>query len=70
MTRDEWLSAFATAIGRSVPTAAEIDELLELAGAAAHGSERQAAPISCWMAALAGLTPAQALDVARGIGDE
>jgi hypothetical protein len=67
MTRDEWLAAFASAAGVSLPTETEIDALLELAGVAAHASERTAAPITCWIAAVAGLTPADALRIAQSV---
>jgi Domain of unknown function (DUF6457) len=65
MTRDEWLAAFAAAAGTAKPSDDEIDALLELAGIAAHASERTAAPITCWLAATAGLTPREALALAR-----
>jgi hypothetical protein len=67
MTRDEWLASFASAAGVAAPSADDIDALLELAGAAAHASERTAAPITCWIAAIAGLTPTDALTLARSI---
>ena len=67
MTRDDWLEAFSEAAGASAPTADDIDALLELAGVAAHTSERTAAPISCWIAAVAGLAPADALRLAQSI---
>ena len=67
MTRDEWVVAYATAAGVPAPTAEEMDVLLELAGVAAHASERTAAPITCWLAAQAGLTPAQASELARSL---
>jgi hypothetical protein len=68
MTRDEWIAAFAAAAGTAAPSAEEIDALLELAGVAAHASERTAAPVACWLAATAGLTPGEALDLARSLG--
>ena len=34
---------------------------------AAHASERTAAPITCWIAATAGLTPARALALAESM---
>ena len=67
MTRDEWLKSLALEFGVEPPTLAEADALLDLAGEAAHASERQAAPLSCWLAARAGLDPFQALEVARRI---
>jgi hypothetical protein len=45
----------------------DIDALLQLAGVAAHASERTAAPITCWIAAMAGLTPARKLALAESI---
>jgi hypothetical protein len=67
MTTEEWIAAFAAAGGTTPPTAAERDALLELAGVAAHSSERTAAPITCWVAARAGLSPAEALALAATI---
>ena len=57
----DWLDRFADALGVPVPTEAEMLALLELAGTAAHASHRQAAPVACWLAARAGLTPAEGL---------
>jgi hypothetical protein len=65
LTRDEWLDAFAAAAGVAPPAEAEIESLLELGGVAAHMSERTAAPITCWIAATAGLQPSDALALAR-----
>jgi hypothetical protein len=70
MTRDEWLAAFAAAAGVPAPGEDEIEALLEAAGAAAHASERTAAPVTCWLAARAGLTPAEALALARSLAGE
>jgi hypothetical protein len=50
VTRDEWIAAFAREAGVSGPSVEEIRELLELAGTAAHASERTAAPLACWIA--------------------
>jgi hypothetical protein len=62
-----WLERFAATVGVPAPSVAEIDTLLSLAGTAAHASHRQAAPVACWLAARAGLTPAAALAVARSL---
>jgi C4-dicarboxylate transporter len=67
MTRDEWLAAFAAAAGVPAPAADEIEALLELAAVAAHASERTAAPVTCWIAAMAGLAPADALALAESL---
>jgi hypothetical protein len=56
-----WLARFAEALGRPAPTVAEIESLLALAGAAAHASHRQAAPVACYLAASAGVSPEDAL---------
>jgi hypothetical protein len=68
VTRDEWIAGFAEAAGIAAPTEDEVEALLELAGVAAHASERTAAPITCWLAAVAGLPPANALRVAESLG--
>ena len=69
MDRDEWLVQFAAEVGVSPPTAAEAEVLLNLAGVAARSSERTAAPITCWLAARAGLDPAAALAIANRLAD-
>ncbi len=69
-TAADWIAAYATRLGLDAPAPAEIEALLALAGVAAHASERQAAPISTWLAARAGLSPEQALAVARELAAE
>jgi hypothetical protein len=56
VTRDEWIAAFARRAGVQRPSVAETRELLELAGVAAHASERTAAPLACWVAGRSSLT--------------
>jgi Domain of unknown function (DUF6457) len=70
MTRDEWIDAYAAAAGVPPPSDADNEALLELAGIAAHASERTAAPITCSIAAVAGLTPADALRIAHTVRDD
>jgi hypothetical protein len=67
MTDRQWIDAFAAALGAEPPTDAAIEALLALAGEAAHASQRTAAPVACWLAAVAGRTPDDALAVARTI---
>jgi len=67
MTRDDWVEAFAAAAGIPTPAAEDVEALLELAGVAARASERTAAPITCWIAAVAGLRPSQALLLAESL---
>jgi hypothetical protein len=68
MTAEEWIAAYAEALGRPAPTQAEMDAVLALASTAAHASERRAAPIACWLAASAGLPLADAQALAERIG--
>jgi hypothetical protein len=65
----DWVVSFAAELGVPPPTDEEREQLLALAGIAAHASQRTSAPISCWLAARAGVTPAAALGVARRIVD-
>jgi len=68
MTADEWLRTFAEQLGASAPTPEEMDEILRLAGIAAHASERIAAPIACWLVGRAGTPLDEAIETADGIG--
>jgi len=70
MNAREWITAFAERLGVEPPTSQEWSTLLELSGVAAHASERVAAPVSCWVAARAGVDPEPALEVARELGDD
>ena len=69
ITGTEWIATFAERLGVDAPDAATVDMLLELAGVAAHGSERIAAPIACWLVGRTGADPAVALEVAQSISD-
>jgi hypothetical protein len=70
MNANEWLAAFAEKLGTTAPSTGEFKVLLDLAGEAAHSSERVAAPVACWVAAKAGVSPEQALEIARGLGGD
>lgn len=61
MTAKEWFTELAAILGVEPPTGDEVRDLLALAGEAAHSSERIAAPITCWLIARAGISPADAL---------
>ena len=61
MTAKDWFAGFAAILGVEPPTGDEVRDLLVLAGEAAHSSERIAAPITCWLIARAGISPAEAL---------
>ena len=61
----DWLQQFASELGTTAPDDDEIENLLALAGVAAHVSERKAAPISCYIAARAGVDLQDALAIAK-----
>jgi hypothetical protein len=66
----EWLNAYALRLGVDLPTEQEMATLLDLAGVAAHASERVAAPIACWLTARAGLEPEEAIRRAREVSGD
>ena len=70
MTAEEWIDAYARALGVTPPTSEEIDGILRLAALAAHASERRAAPVACWLAARAGLEPDAARTAASFVPDD
>ena len=65
MTGNEWIRAFAEQLGLEPLSEADVEALLDLAGVAAHASERLAAPLTCYLVGQAGATPAEALATAR-----
>jgi hypothetical protein len=70
MNANEWLGAFAERIGGTAPSTQDFKQILDLAGVAAHSSERVAAPAACWVAANAGVGLEVALRAARELEDE
>ena len=60
MEAEAWLAEFARKLGTAPLTDDEIASVLDLARVAAHQSERRAAPVACFLAARAGLSPADA----------
>jgi hypothetical protein len=60
-----WIAGFAARLGTEPPDEATVETLLELAGVAAHASERTAAPIACWLVGRAGRSAADALAIAE-----
>jgi len=67
MNATQWLAAYAEKLGLPAPTQAELEAVLDLAGEAAHASERIAAPVACWLAARAGVELEQAMRLARAV---
>jgi hypothetical protein len=70
VTAHEWIDQFAARLGVPAPSAEEFSTLLDLAGVAAHSSERVAAPLACWLVGRAGVTAEQALVLARELAGE
>jgi hypothetical protein len=68
VTRDDWIAAFAREAGVAPPSVAEISELLELAGTAAHASERTAAPLACWIVGRSGRSLEELRTAAERVG--
>jgi hypothetical protein len=68
-TAEEWIARFAEALGRPAPSEEDVQAVLELASVAAHSSERRAAPVACWLAALAGTPPHQAREIAQALSE-
>ncbi len=54
MNAPDWLAAYADKLGVAAPTKDELKAVLDLAGEAAHASERIAAPVACWLAGTGG----------------
>ena len=70
MNARQWISSYAERLGSESPSAHEWSAILDLAGEAAHSSERVAAPVACWVAAKAGVEPHQALTTAREVAGD
>lgn len=67
MTAQEWLADFAARLGVDPPDPDTAEQLLALAGTAAHASERIAAPLACWLVGRAGVAPAEAGRIAAEV---
>jgi Domain of unknown function (DUF6457) len=70
MNAIEWLAAYAQELGIEAPTRDEFKAVLDLAGEAAHASERVAAPVACWLAARAGVDLEEARRLAREVSSD
>jgi hypothetical protein len=67
MNARDWLAAYAEKLGTEPPSTDELNAVLDLAGEAAHASERIAAPVACWLAAKAGVELEEAMRLAREV---
>jgi hypothetical protein len=67
MRAKQWIARFAEELGTEPPTAEEFKAILDLAGEAAHASERIAAPVAAWLSARAGKSPEESIELARRV---
>ena len=67
MNANDWLAAYADKLGLPAPTKDELNDVLDLAGEAAHSSQRIAAPVATWLAGRAGLSLDEAMRLAREV---
>ena len=65
----DWIARFAHALGLDPPDDAAIEQLLDLAGVAAHASERVAAPIACYLVGRAGADLETAMRAAQQVAE-
>jgi uncharacterized protein DUF6457 len=67
MNANDWLAAYADKVGLPAPTKDELNDVLDLAGEAAHSSQRIAAPVATWLAGRAGLSLDEAMRLAKEV---
>jgi hypothetical protein len=67
MNAPDWLAAYAEKLGVPAPTKDELTAVLDLAGEAAHSSQRIAAPVAAWLAAKAGVELDEAIRLAKEV---
>ena len=67
MNANDWLAAYADKLGVPAPTKDELKDVLDLAGEAAHSSQRIAAPVATWLAGKAGLNLVEAMRLAKEV---
>jgi hypothetical protein len=70
MNAPDWLAAFALKLGLPAPTKDELETVLDLAGEAAHASQRIAAPVATWLVGRAGLSLEEGMRLAREVSEE
>ena len=67
MNAEEWVQRFAAELGADAPSPEEIDQILKLAAIAAHGSERTAAPVACWIGGRTGRSAEELRNIAKEV---
>lgn len=70
MDREQWIAAYAERIGVELPDPAQVSEILALAAAAAHDSEKTAAPLACWLAGISGRPLGELRRIAEGLPED
>jgi hypothetical protein len=70
MTAKQWIERFAAEVGAEPPTEEDFNAMLDLAGVAAHASERIAAPVACWIGGASGRSIEELQKIAEGIGGD
>lgn len=65
VSAQQWYEKFAQEVGGQAPSEDEVSRVLELAGKAAHASERIAAPVACWIAGREGIELSEAIKIAE-----
>jgi hypothetical protein len=67
MNAADWLAAYAEKLGVQPPTTEELKTVLDVAGEAAHSSQRIAAPVATWLVGKAGIGLDEALRLAQEV---
>jgi Domain of unknown function (DUF6457) len=67
MNAEEWVRRFAAEVGAQPLSEEDLDQVLKLAAIAAHGSERTAAPVACWIGGQTGRSPESLREIAKRI---
>ena len=70
MRAADWIEEFCEQIGMPQPAEAEREAILRLAAIAAHGSERIAAPMACWVGGASGKSLTELQEVAERVSGE
>jgi Domain of unknown function (DUF6457) len=71
MDAKEWIEGFARELEVAPPTDKEFEQILDLAAIAAHGSERVAAPVACWIGGRVGRPLDELIGAAKRVaGDD
>ncbi|MSO42401.1 MAG: hypothetical protein EXQ70_11005 [Solirubrobacterales bacterium] len=68
MKPEHWIERFAEGAGVQSPSAEDVEAILDLAGTAAHASERTAAPVACWIGARSGRPLDELAEIAARVG--